>query len=85
MHVRRLHPLFALTLALCLMLTQRVLEVRGMGRTGGLIAAYGIGVLGYALGLAASARFDLLTGAVIIWAIALTGVIGSLLRVRAHA
>jgi zinc/manganese transport system permease protein len=56
-----------------------------MGRTGGLIAAYGIGVLGYALGLAASARFDLLTGAVIIWVIALTGVIGSLLRVRAHA
>ncbi|MES2000094.1 MAG: hypothetical protein V4446_12335 [Pseudomonadota bacterium] len=44
MHVRRLHPLFALTLALCLMLTQRALAVRGMGRTGGLIAAYGIGV-----------------------------------------
>ena len=56
-----------------------------MGRTGRLIAAYGIGVLGYALGLASSARFDLLTGAVIIWAIASTGVIGSLLRVRAHA
>jgi zinc/manganese transport system permease protein len=81
MHVRRLHPLFVLTLAGL----QQALAVRGMGRTGGLIAAYAIGVLGYALGLAASARFDLLTGAVIIWVIALTGVIGSLLRVRAHA
>ena len=67
------------------MLTHLALALRGMGRTGGLIAAYGIGVLGYALGLAASARYDLLTGAVIIGAIALTGVIGSLLRVRAHA
>ena len=67
------------------MLTHLALALRGMGRTGGLIAAYGIGVLGYALGLAASARYDLLTGAAIIGGHALTGVIGSLLRVRAHA
>ena len=55
------------------------LTVRGMGQTGGLAVAYLIGVLGYALGLAASALFDLPSGAVIVWAIALIGMIASVL------
>ncbi|WP_428423096.1 metal ABC transporter permease [Methylibium sp.] len=41
--------------------------LRGPRRHG---AAYGIGVLGYALGLALSALFDLPSGAVIVWALA---------------
>lgn len=61
------------------------LAVRGMRRAHGLVAAYTVGVLGYALGLAASAQFDLPSGAVIVWAIALTGVTARLLRVRSHA
>ncbi len=61
------------------------LAVRGMRRAHGLVAAYTVGLLGYALGLAASAQFDLPSGAVIVWAIALTGVTARLLRVRSHA
>ncbi len=61
------------------------LAVRGMQRTRGLLVAYMIGVLGYALGLAASALFDLPSGAVIVWAIALTGVSAKLLRVGLRA
>lgn len=61
------------------------LAVRGMRRERGLPVAYMIGMLGYALGLAASALFDLPSGAMIVWAIALTGVIGRLLLVRTRA
>lgn len=38
-------------------------------------AAYGIGACGYALGLALSAAIDLPSGALIVWAIALCGVV----------
>jgi zinc/manganese transport system permease protein len=37
-----------------------------------LAVGYGVGVLGYALGLALSAVFDLPSGAVVVWALALT-------------
>jgi len=48
---------------------------RGRWRHG---VAYGIGAIGYALGLALSAVFDLPSGAVIVWTLAATGVIGAL-------
>jgi len=40
--------------------------------------AYGLGALGYAVGLAGSALFDLPSGAVIVWTLAACGVVGSL-------
>ena len=57
--------------------------------TGGLqgsrrrAAAYALGALGYALGLALSALFDLPTGAVIVWTLALCSIAAVLLRGRA--
>lgn len=42
------------------------------GHGGGLTAAYGVGFVGYLLGLVLSALFDLPTGAVIVWTLALT-------------
>jgi len=39
-----------------------------------LIVGYAIGVLGYALGLACSAVFDMPSGAVVVWALALCGI-----------
>jgi zinc/manganese transport system permease protein len=48
--------------------------------------AYGIGALGYALGLALSALFDLPSGAVIVWTLAGCGLAGALwVRPRAVA
>ncbi len=47
------------------------LAVRGMTGRATLAIAYGIGAGGYALGLAASAWYDIPSGAVIVWAIAL--------------
>jgi len=44
-----------------------------------LIYAYGVGVLGYFSGLIASALFDLPSGAIIVWCLALFGVIASML------
>jgi zinc/manganese transport system permease protein len=44
-------------------------------RGNGLWLAYGLGACAYALGLLASALFDLPTGAVIVWALALLAVI----------
>jgi len=41
---------------------------------GRLRAAYGVAALGYLLGLAASVAFDLPTGPIVVWAMALTGV-----------
>lgn len=43
-----------------------------------LAVGYGVGVLGYALGLALSAVFDLPSGAVVVWALALVAVITAL-------
>ena len=40
--------------------------------------AYGLGALGYALGLALSALFDLPSGAVIVWALAACAVVGAM-------
>ncbi len=39
-----------------------------------LVVGYSVGVLGYALGLVASAVFDLPSGAVIVWALAVCGI-----------
>ena len=47
------------------------LAVRGVAGKAALMIAYGIGAGGYALGLAASAWYDVPSGAVIVWAIAL--------------
>jgi len=44
-----------------------------------LIYAFSIGAFSYALGLAASALFDLPSGAVIVWSLAVSGVLGSVL------
>jgi zinc/manganese transport system permease protein len=40
-----------------------------------LAIGYAVGVAGYALGLSASAVFDLPSGAVTVWALALCGVV----------
>jgi zinc/manganese transport system permease protein len=44
-------------------------------RGGRLITAYACGLAGYALGLALSVRFDLPSGAAIVWALAAVGVV----------
>jgi len=41
--------------------------------------AYGVGVVGYGLGLALSALFDLPSGAVIVWTLAACGAVGAVL------
>ena len=46
------------------------LATRGWKQPSQLIAAYALGALGYALGLALSALFDLPSGAVIVWTLA---------------
>ena len=43
------------------------------------LAAYSIGALGYALGLALSALFDLPSGAVIVWTLAASALLGAML------
>lgn len=53
------------------------LVMRHMERKRGLALAYLAGLLGYTLGLMASALFDLPAGAVIVWAIALIGMVAS--------
>lgn len=40
-----------------------------------LAVGYGVGVLGYALGLALSAAFDLPSGAVVVWVLAICGIV----------
>jgi zinc/manganese transport system permease protein len=45
----------------------------------GYVGAYLIGALGYAIGLALSALFDLPSGAVIVWALASCGALGAML------
>src|SRR3954465_11714534 len=51
------------------------LATRGLSGRGRLIAGYGVGAVGYALGLALSALLDLPSGAVIVWALAATAVV----------
>jgi len=50
-----------------------------------LIYAFVLGSCAYALGLAASALFDLPSGAVIVWSLAVCGVITSILLKNAHS
>ena len=45
-----------------------------------LLKAYVVGALGYLFGLLASTLFDLPTGAIIVWAMALVGIIASSLE-----
>ncbi len=52
----------------------------GLARRRRLFFGYGIGAVGYALGLAASALFDLPSGAVVVWALALCAIAGLPLR-----
>jgi len=53
------------------------LATRNMSRWKGLIAGYGVGVGGYAIGMILSTLFDLPTGAVIVWALALAAIVVS--------
>jgi zinc/manganese transport system permease protein len=56
------------------------LAVRDWPESRRLRSAYGIGIAAYLLGLVASALFDLPSGAVIVWALALTGLIANLVH-----
>ena len=56
------------------------LAVRDWPQRQRLAGAYSIGIIAYLLGLLASAIFDLPSGAVIVWALALTGLTANLLR-----
>ena len=47
---------------------------RGPKRT---LIGYGLGTAGYALGLALSALFDLPSGAVIVWTLAVCAILGA--------
>jgi zinc/manganese transport system permease protein len=55
------------------------LGTRALGGTRRLRVAYAVGVLGYALGLALSALFDLPSGAVIVWTLAACALAGALM------
>jgi zinc/manganese transport system permease protein len=61
------------------------LAVRKLAGNRALWIAYLIGGTGYALGLTASALLDLPSGAVVVWALALTALIGSPLLIRLRA
>ncbi len=50
------------------------LACRGYSPRGRLFAAYGVGAAGYALGLGLSTIFDLPSGPVVVWALALVGI-----------
>ena len=56
------------------------LATRRFPEKSGLVWAYGIGAAGYVVGLMLSALFDLPTGAVIVWSLAVLAVIMSALR-----
>jgi zinc/manganese transport system permease protein len=56
------------------------LSVRGMGDKQGLVAAFGVGVVAYAVGLALSTVFDLPSGALIVWCLAICAIIMAILR-----
>jgi zinc/manganese transport system permease protein len=59
------------------------LATRRLTEKSGLVWAYGVGVLGYVVGLVLSALFDLPTGAVIVWSLAGLAVIMGAIRSRA--
>ncbi len=58
------------------------LAVRQRSPRGGLWLAYAIGALGYALGLVLSAWYDVPSGAVIVWAIAIVALMSRLLPLK---
>lgn len=58
------------------------LATRGMAGRARVIAGYGVGAVGYALGLALSALLDLPSGAVIVWVLAVTAVAFASLKGR---
>ena len=58
------------------------LATRGMSGRARFIAGYGVGAVGYALGLALSALLDLPSGAVIVWVLAVTAVAFAALKGR---
>ncbi len=60
----------------------RALGVRKDGGRRRLVVAYALGAAGYALGLALSAVFDLPSGAVVVWALAVCGVVAWLATAR---
>src|SRR5262249_30772465 len=51
------------------------LGTRKLSDKGGLAWAYGVGLAGYIVGLIASALFDLPTGAVIVWSLAMVAIV----------
>lgn len=61
------------------------LAARNLAPARGFLLAYLVGTAGYLLGLAASAMFDLPSGAVIVWAIALTALAGRMMLRTAKA
>ena len=58
------------------------LATRGMTGRARYIAGYGVGAVGYAVGLALSALLDLPSGAVIVWVLAVTAVAFAFLKGR---
>jgi zinc/manganese transport system permease protein len=58
------------------------LATRGMSGRARVLAGYGVGAVGYALGLALSALLDLPSGAVIVWVLAVTAVAFASLKGR---
>ena len=50
-----------------------------------LLTGYAVGVIGYALGLALSALFDLPSGAVIVWTLAACGAVAALVSQQRHS
>ena len=60
------------------------LAARGMREKGGLAAAFGVGVLAYAVGLTASTLFDLPSGALIVWCLAGFAIIMACMRKFVH-
>jgi zinc/manganese transport system permease protein len=53
--------------------------------SGRLLAAYGVGLAGYVLGLALSTALDLPSGPVVVWALALTGMLAARSKAAARA
>ena len=59
------------------------LATRRLSDASGLMLAYGIGLVGYFVGLIGSALFDLPTGAVIVWTLAIAGIAAGFTVARA--
>ncbi|HEY1992624.1 MAG TPA: metal ABC transporter permease [Gammaproteobacteria bacterium] len=56
------------------------LSVRGMGDKQGLVTAFIVGAVAYAVGLVLSTVFDLPSGALIVWCLAICAIIMAILR-----